>query len=186
MINYQEIYLVSENLILRPIEVLDEEYIFNHIESGVPNYFFPKGVKKAQDIGNRIDDAIEEMEEQNEVCLAIFEKDENGEINTANMIGTVSIFNLNSEEKNSNPEIGIWITKRGQGKNYGEEAIREFKKWVDSNISYKTITYICPELNYANRRIIESINAKAVKKFSKTDRNQMLTHYVEYKIGHNN
>ncbi len=59
--------------------------------------------------------------------------------------------------KTSYPSIGIWVKESAHSNGYGKEAVTALKNWADKNIDYKYIIYQAVNINYASRRIPESL-----------------------------
>ncbi len=148
------------------------ETIFDVFDDEITKYMYPATPKKIEDTRVFIESSIDGILRSEEIVVAILKKD------THEYIGNGGLHHIDTKT----PELGIWIKKEAHGHGYGKEAVRALKEWADKNLSYEYITYPVAEENIPSRKIPESLGAKEVLRYPKTNQSGITMNMVEYHI----
>jgi ribosomal-protein-alanine N-acetyltransferase len=146
--------LTTERLIIRPIEKLDIEDIYEYgcdEETGQYMSYWPKSREQVE---KYIDNCISKMSSDelnfNEYAMQL--KDE------LKVIGNITL-----EVRESVAEIGWISNKKYWNKGYMSEAIKEIIEHAFSNLGVKRILATCNDKNIASYKVMEKCNMFKIK-----------------------
>ncbi len=149
----RKLKIESTNLLLVSIDLKYKKYIFRELTSEIVVWM---SIKPPLIIGETIKfikSSLEKNKQGIDFISAITNK------NTGEYLGGCGIHGINTKF----PSFGLWIKKSAHGNAYGKEAIFALKNWIDKNLEYEYIKYEAVNLNYASRRIPESLNGKVFR-----------------------
>ena len=172
-IDLTSVYIQSDRIILKSLEMCYCRQIFNEFTPEITQYMFPKPPVLIEETVQFISESLTEMQKGNELVLVI-KKKENG--------GFLGCCGLHGKAIPRIPEFGIWIKKDAHGNKYGREAIKILRLWAIENIDFDYAIYPVDKANIASRKIAESLEGIMIEeRIVKTMRDSYLDEVV-YKI----
>ena len=170
--NYLDVKIETERLILRPITMKDKEDILQNFTDEITKYMYPSAPKGMYEVENYINSSLKGLKENSNLQL-IARKKSNDEF-----IGCVGLHNTTSEI----PELGIWIKKDSFGKKLGREAITAITEWAKTNLKVKYITYPVDKENIPSKKIPLSLDGKLIKEYEEKTPDGRILNIQEYYI----
>ncbi|MGM0640688.1 MAG: GNAT family N-acetyltransferase [Thermotogota bacterium] len=170
--NYLDVKIETERLILKPISMKDKQDIFENFTEDLTKYMYPTAPKEIYEVENFINSSLKGLRENSNLQMVIRKKDNN------EFIGNAGLHNTNSEI----PELGIWIKKDAFGKGFGKEAITAITEWAKSNLKVKYITYPVDKDNIPSKKIPLSLNGKFIKEYEEKTPDGRILNIEEYYI----
>ena len=145
--NTNKLSIESRRLLLVPVNLKYKENIFKEFTPEIVKYMFPESPIVNQETIDYIESATQLNKDGHDFAVAILDK------LTKEYLGSGGIHKINTKT----PELGIWIKKSAHAKAYGKEAVTALKEWADANCDFDYIIYPVVAVNYASRRIPESL-----------------------------
>jgi len=143
----------TENLLLVSVNLNYKKDIFRELTPGIVKWMTPKSPTIIRETIQFLRDAIKKNKNGTDFNAVITLKE------TGEYLGGCGIHKI----KTKFPSLGLWVKKSAHGNAYGKEAITALKNWADENLSYEYINYEAVNINYASRRIPESLGGKVFK-----------------------
>ena len=168
--NYQNLTLETERLLLIPIDMKYAEEIFREFQEPVTKYVYSKAPEKIEETKTFIKAMQEGMQKGTDIVMVILKKD------TREFLGCCGIHHLDQK----NPEMGIWTKKSAHGHKYGREAVSKLQDWAVENLEFDHIIFAIVAENIASRKIAESLGGKIKKEYQQTMLSGRIYDMVEY------
>ena len=170
--DYSQFCISTERLILKAISVEYAEEIFHEFNANITTYMHPRPANELAETEAFIEMSLEKMQRGEDIQTVILDK------TNGHFFGCAGLHKSCTDT----PELGIWLKKSAHGKAYGMEAIYALKNWADQNLSYKHLLYPVDQDNYASRRIPESLNAEAARKYQAENMSGRMLNIIEFWI----
>ncbi|NQW19170.1 MAG: GNAT family N-acetyltransferase [Chloroflexi bacterium] len=143
-----DVKIITERLLLRPIDLIDLEPIAREFNEQITRYMYPPPARSRMDIAPFIAGAIEGLSNNTNLQMIAADKG-----NTDNFVGCVGLNDLHSPT----PELGVWIAKSFHRQALGLEAIEALCNWVAIEIECDYLRYPVDRANTSSRRIPETL-----------------------------
>lgn len=156
-INTELLVIDSARLRIVPVTMDDKQTIYKHFDHHITRYMVPKVPECEADVEHYISDALQGAITNTDLQLAVRHSIDN------ELLGCCGLHQL---EKDTVPEVGIWIKQSAHGHGYGFEAITAIKAWARDLLDYPYLIYPVDKENGASRRIPERLGAKVVDRYT--------------------
>jgi RimJ/RimL family protein N-acetyltransferase len=166
--------IVTDRLILVPINISYKEEIFKEFTEEVARFLFPQPTEDIQNTINFINESVVKNLAGLELQLVALDK------NTKEFLACIGLHDTNTKK----PELGLWFKRSAWGVGYGKESALALKKWADLNLDYENISYPVFKENLASRKIAEFLGGKIVREFIGKNIRGVENEEVEYFISH--
>lgn len=150
-IDWLTLEIATPRLRLSSISRIHAGDIFREFTLEITQYMAPSPADTIDDTFAFIDAAVEMMKAGDNYQAVVLRSD-SGEF--------LGCCGLHGKGKPETPELGIWIKTEAHGNGYGKEAIIGLKRWADSNLAYKYLTYPVDRRNQASLRIPEALGGE--------------------------
>lgn len=144
------ITLKTQRLILQPFSHADAAEVFAGITPTLTRYMTfdpPDSLQSFETIGQQWSRLIDEGSEYTFVIRQRRNRD---------FIGIAAAHRVTEQE----PELGIWVSEREQGRGYGYEAVAAVVNWCAGSFSPAAYRYPVAEENLPSRRIAERLGGQ--------------------------
>ncbi len=163
--------IVTERLILSPINHCYAAEIFTSFTPIVTKYMFPAPAKEISETHAFIEASMQQLVAETDLVLVILNKDHA-------FYGCIGLHKL----KTATPEIGIWLRETAHGFGYGFEATCGLIAWAREHIKLDYFLYPVDVQNIPSRRIPEKLGGKLIGTKDKQNLSGKTLHLVEYAI----
>jgi ribosomal-protein-alanine N-acetyltransferase len=153
LISLIDVRLVTERLLLLPIDLKHSQEIFTSFDNQVTRFMLVKPPAAKEGTEHYINQSREKMKQNEALVLMMLNK------KLREFIGCISLHHL----KEKTPAMGIWIRTAEQNKGYGMEAARSLIKYARGNLEFDHILYQVALENSASRRLVNGLGGKLVK-----------------------
>jgi len=155
MVITKDFKIITERLLLVPINILYQADIFREFTEDVARYLVPQPTGDINDTVNFINDSFEETRQGRELQLIALDK------KTKEFLGCVGLHKINTKK----PEFGLWFKKSVWGLGYGKDSMLALKNWAEVNLEYEYIIYPVFKDNLPSRKIAEFLGGKIAREF---------------------
>ena len=170
--DFLNLRIETDRLILRPVEVSDAEEKYIYFDEEIIKYMYPKPAESVEETKSGIKKARLRMKKGNEIQFAIIMK------KNKEFIGCAGLHSVDCKT----PEFGIWTKKSSHGNGYGREAMTALHDWACDNIDFDYILYPVDKRNIASRKIPESLGGVIAKEYKENNASGFELDVVEYHI----
>ncbi len=140
------IFLETEHLVLKPIDICDAEAIFHFFTPNVTKYMYPAPAKTIDDTLSFIQGSINLRKQGKEIVwVARLKYDDT-------FVGCFGLHHMDTRT----PELGLWIQEGLFGKKLGIEGMSEVIRYAQKNVIHDYFVYPVDRRNRASRNIPES------------------------------
>jgi RimJ/RimL family protein N-acetyltransferase len=168
-----DVEIVTDRLVLRPIDLVDLEPIAREFSEEITRYMYPSAAKSRMDVAPFIADSMEGLSDNTNLQLVVVLKDDPGIF-----VGCAGLHKPHT----STPEIGIWIAKDFQRQGLGPEAIEGLCAWAAEEIECDYLRYPVDRANVPSRRIPESLGGEIEDEYDRITPDGRTLNIVEYRI----
>jgi RimJ/RimL family protein N-acetyltransferase len=155
MVITKDFKIITERLLLVPINILYQADIFQEFTEDVARYLVPQPTGDIDDTISFINDSLEKTLGGQELQLVALDK------KTKEFLGCLGLHEINTKK----PELGLWFKKSVWGLGYGKESMLALKNWAEANLEYENIIYPVFKDNLPSRKIAEFLGGKIIKEF---------------------
>ncbi|AMC93595.1 hypothetical protein AOC36_06230 [Erysipelothrix larvae] len=134
--------LISDRLILRPINSGDAQNVLEHFSDDIAIYMFPTPSRSLEEASAFVEATLKNMHLNRELVYAITLRESNA------FIGLAGLHGLESQT----PELGVWTIKSQHGHHYGREAMQLVAQKAKS-LGYTQVIYPVDIRNIASKKI---------------------------------
>ena len=168
-----EVEIVTERLILRPIDLVDLEPIARGFTDEITRYMYPSPARSAMDVAPFIADSIEGLSNNTNLQLVAVLKED-----LARFVGCVGLHKPHT----ATPELGIWIDKEFHGRGLGFEAIEGLVDWASEEIDCDYLSYPVDRANTPSRRIPEKLGGEIEDEYDQITPDGRTLNIIEYRL----
>jgi ribosomal-protein-alanine N-acetyltransferase len=172
-IELEDVRIVTDRLILRPIELNDVKPIAREFTEQITQFMFPPPARSVTDVAPFIADSIEGLANNTNLQMVAVQAD-----NPDRFVGCVGLH----KPQTSTPELGIWIAKGFHGQGLGSEAIEALCGWAAEEIDCEYLKYPVDRANVPSRRITESLGGEIEDEYALISPDGRTLNIVEYRI----
>jgi ribosomal-protein-alanine N-acetyltransferase len=172
-IELTDVEIVTERLILRPINLTDLEPIAREFTDQITLYMYPTAARSAMDVAPFIADSLEGLSNNSNLQLVATSKDPVGQF--------VGCLGLHKPDTRT-PELGIWIVQSFHRQALGLEAIEALCGWAAEEIECDYLRYPVDRENIPSRRIPEKLGGEIEDEYDMITPDGRTLNIVEYRI----
>ncbi|MFZ4632306.1 MAG: GNAT family N-acetyltransferase [Patescibacteria group bacterium] len=175
MENIDDFKIITEHLILVPINIIYKDTLFKEFTPEVARFLTPQPTGNIENTIFFINDSRGKTIRGEELQLIALNK------GTNEFLGCIGLHEINTKQ----PELGIWFKKSAWGKGYGKESMLALKQWADNNLDYEDIAYPVFKENIPSRKIAEFLGGIIIAELKSKNQNGMEFDEVKYIIKRN-
>jgi RimJ/RimL family protein N-acetyltransferase len=168
-----DVEIVTERLILRPIDLIDLEPIAREFDEEITRYMYPPPARSAMDVAPFIANSIEGLSNNTNLQLVA-----NLAENSEQFVGCLGLHRVNTPT----PELGVWIAKGFHRQGLGLEAIEALCGWAADEIECDYLRYPVDRENLPSRRIPENLGGEIEDEYDRITPDGRTLNIVEYRI----
>lgn len=168
-----DVKIVTERLIIRPIDLVDLRPIAREFTDDITLYMYPPAARSTMDVAPFIADSLEGLSNNTNLQLVAVLREKPDKF-----VGCIGLHKLAT----STPELGIWIAKVFHRQGLGLEAIEALCDWAASEIDCDYLRYPVDRANSASRRIPETLGGEIEDEYDKIIPDGRMLNIVEYRI----
>ena len=168
-----DVEIVTERLILRPLNLVDLEPIAREFDEQVTRYMYSSAARSAMDVAPFIADSIEGLTSNTNLQLVAVLQE-----NTKTFVGCLGLHKPHT----ATPELGIWVAKQFHRQGLGLEAIEGLCEWATDEIECDYLRYPVDQQNTPSRRIPEALGAEIEDEYDRITPSGKMLNIVEYRI----
>ena len=168
-----DVKIVTERLILRPLDLIDLKPIAREFDEQITRYMYPPAARSAMDVAPFIANSIEGLSNNSNLQLVAVQAD-----NPDKFVGCLGLH----KPLTSTPELGIWIAKEFHRQGLGLEAIEALCEWAAEEIECDYLRYPVDRANTPSRRIPESLGGEIEDEYDRITPDGRTLNIVEYRI----
>lgn len=146
-------YLHTRRLELQPLSAADANEVHAAITPTLTRFMAFDPPESAQAFEGIWRGWLRHIDEGSEYTFVVRER------RTGTFIGITAVHDAQTRQ----PELGIWIAEREQGKGYGREAVTAALRWCVARFSPEAFRYPVAVENLASRRIAEGLGGVVVR-----------------------
>jgi ribosomal-protein-alanine N-acetyltransferase len=172
-IEFLDVRIVTERLILRPTDIIDLEPIAREFTERITRYMYPLPARSSMDVAPFIANSIEGLDNNTNLQLTATSKENDNEF-----IGCLGLHHPHSRT----PELGIWVAEKFHRQGLGLEAIEGLCGWAAEEIECDYLRYPVDRENLPSRRIPESLGGEIEDEYDRVKPDGRMLNIVEYRI----
>jgi len=168
-----DVEIVTERLILRPLDLVDLKPIAREFDEQITRYMYPPPARSAMDVAPFIADSIKGLTNNTNLQLVAVLKE-----NPKTFVGCLGLHKPHT----ATPELGIWIAKSFHKRGLGFEAIESLCGWAAEEIECDYLRYPVDQENVPSRRIPETLGGEIEDEYDRITPDGRMLNIVEYRI----
>lgn len=170
--NLSTVEILTERLLLKPIDMSYAEEIFTSFDKNVTHYMGPQPADTISETQAFIVYSLKSLQQGTNLQLVIIDKS-NGDF-----FGCAGLHGIGEKD----PELGVWLKSSAHGNGYGLEAMTALIEWAQNNIEFDYMTYPVDKRNTASRRIPEKNGGIIAREMKVMNASGFELDEVEYRI----
>ena len=168
-----DVEIVTERLIIRPLDLIDLKPIAREFDEQITRYMYPPAARSTMDVAPFIADSIEGLSNNTNLQLVAVLQD-----NPKTFVGCLGLH----KPQTATPELGIWIAKQFHRQGLGLEAIEGLCEWAADEIECDYLRYPVDRENTPSRRIPETLGGEIEDEYDRITPDGRMLNIVEYRI----
>lgn len=168
-----DVEIVTERLILRPIDLQDLDPIAREFDDEITRYMYPPPARSAMDVAPFIADSLEGLSTNTNLQLVAVQREDPNQF-----VGCLGLH----KPQTDTPELGIWIAKTFHKQGLGLEAIEGLCEWATDEIECDYLRYPVDRENIPSRRIPETLGGEIEDEYDRITPDGRTLNIVEYRI----
>lgn len=168
-----DVEIITDRLLLRPIELVDLEPIAREFDEQITRYMYPPPARSAMDVAPFIADSIEGLTNNTNLQLTATLAED-----PEQFVGCLGLH----KAQTATPELGIWIAKTFHRQGLGLEAIEALCGWAAEEIECDFLRYPVDRENLPSRRIPEHLGGEIEDEYDRITPDGRTLNIVEYRL----